>query len=163
MRRLVSCALVALSLVVALRDDEASANSFDFIGIHQMSVNTVSPIDHTSLPFSSSATGVGPGGLEPFGDFSGDQLSPFQLRFAGTLRNGASASTESTISFTLDTATIVSMSGWATLFDGDGSGPATFDARVTSYAPLTNELIFFTTASGTWMFDQSVWFRLNCQ
>lgn len=130
----------------------ASATTVDFIGIYQLNVNTVSPLSSTALPFSVSATG-GPGGVLPSGDFSGEQPSPLQFRFASTLRNGATAYSESVLSFTLDAPTVVSIDGWADLVQGDG-GPSEIDVRVSRNNSLP-EVIFFTTTDGPWMIHES--------
>src|SRR5262245_1834686 len=97
-----SIGLIAISLSLAL---PANGNSFDFLGFHQLVVGsapTGTTITYTSLPFSDSATATGPSGSEPYGEFSGEQLDPLQLRFTGTLRNGAHTQMQSSGSFTLD-------------------------------------------------------------
>ena len=130
-----------------------AATSIDYLGHHQLAVNASSPTLHTSLPFSSSATGIGGGGVEPYGEFTGEQPSPLTLHFTGAVRNGAHVQLQSSISFTLDEPTLVRIAGWATLLDGDGVGPADFDARVQDVWQ-NNELIFFTTSDGAWTFDE---------
>ena len=128
----------------------ANAVNIDFIGIHELNVNTVSPVAYTSLPFSDSVTPIPSGESKPYGEYTGEQTAPFEFHFTGTLRNGATAYTISTGAFTLEEPTFVRISGWADLLDGDGSGPAQFDAGVGGPAVLRS---FFVT-DGLTTFDE---------
>jgi hypothetical protein len=141
----------------------ASANTIDFLGIHQIVVHGAGggATTETTFPFAASLTGSPSGGLTPSAEFAGQQPNPFAFHFSGSLENGAQAHTSSGGSFTLDQPTRVRIAGWAELLDGqagqggtDGTGPAEFDARVMLNG-LYNSVMAFTQTSGLTTFDEA--------
>lgn len=149
MARQKAAGLFAAAVAIGTAQSALGTTGFDYLGAHQLRVNYVSAPLETTLPFSNSATGSGPSATQPYGEHFGEQIAPFQLHFRGSVRNGAFAGTTSSLGFTLDEATRVSITGTAVLLDGVSGGPPQFDVRVQSgYGGTTNNLIFFTTVSG---------------
>lgn len=153
-----------LAIAGAFLGQVASANTIDFVGLHQIVVHGAGGGSNTetTLPFAASFTGGSSGGLTRFAEFSGEQPAPFVFHFSGTLENGAQAHTSSAGSFTLNEPTLVRIVGWADLLDGqanqsgtDGTGPAELDASAWSQVgPPTGVRVFIQT-NGLTTFDES--------
>jgi len=140
------------TLAAALLPAGAQATGFTFLGFHTLSVIGVSAQRADNLPFSLSISGTEPGDLGAYGAFAGEQLSPFTLHFSGTLHNGADAWASSGLAFTLDTPTLVSIMGTATLHETPGQPPPGFDTRVSEN--IFNTKLIFKESSGDFVIDE---------